>query len=188
MCWRTNFSAALLLGLSSAAVAAPQSGGKVPTRINGPITITAKTGEWQDGRMIYTGDVVMLSKTLELRGARLEMRQSGGRKSPYEIVITGSPATMKHQGETAQDPVVTGRSSKMVYRSQTQNIELTGQAHLERDKDELNGETVQYDVGARRVQASGGDKGQVRIVIDVPESDLPDAAKPAAKSTTATKP
>lgn len=182
MCWRTNFPAALLLACSTAAIAAPQSSSKTPTRISGPITITAKNGEWQDGMMIYTGDVVMLSKSLELRGARLEMRQPGGRKSHYEIVITGSPATMRHQGETAQDPLVTGRASKMLYRSQTQNIVLTGQAHLERDKDELNGETVQYDVGARRVQASGGDKGQVRIVIDVPESDLPGESKSAAKA------
>jgi lipopolysaccharide transport protein LptA len=140
-----------------------------PGRLSGPVTITAKNGEWQDGVMIYTGEVVMLSKTLELRGERMEMRQSGGKKSPYEILLTGSPATMKHLGATEQDPAVNGRGSKLVYRSATQTIELTGQAHLERGNDELTGERVRYDVAARRVQASGGDKGQVRIVIDVPE-------------------
>jgi len=190
MCWKTSGVAALLLVLS--APVAAQGSDKAPARIDGPITITAKNAEWQGDRMIYTGEVLMRSKTLELRGVRLEMRQSGGKKAPYEIIITGNPATMRHQGETAQDAVVTGQARKMVYRSATQNIELTGQAHLERGKDELNGETVQYDVDARRVQASGGETGQVRIVIDVPESDLPSISKPAvqpaAKTTTATKP
>lgn len=190
MCWKTSGAAVLLLGLSAPTIA--QDSGKTPARIDGPITITAKNGEWQGDRMIYTGEVLMRSKTLELRGVRLEMRQPDGKKAPYEIIITGSPATMRHQGETAQDAVVTGQASKMVYRSATQNIELTGQAHLERGKDELNGETVQYDVGARRVQASGGETGQVRIVIDVPESDPPSApksaTKPASPSSTASKP
>ena len=154
-----------LAALTPGVQAQKTSGG----RISGPVTITAKTGEWQDGVMIYTGDVVMISKTLELRGARMELRQAGGKKAPFEITLTGSPATMKHLGATAQDPEVNGRGSKLVYRSATQTIDLSGQAHLERGKDELNGEQVRYDVAARRVQASGGDMGQVRIVIDVPE-------------------
>lgn len=166
MTWATRLLLffALALGAGGAQAQKTQAG-----RISGPVTITAKTGEWQDGVMIYTGDVVMISKTLELRGARMEMRQAGGKKAPFEITLTGSPATMKHLGATAQDPEVNGRGSKLVYRSATQTIDLSGQAHLERGKDELNGEQVRYDVAARRVQASGGDKGQVRIVIDVPE-------------------
>ena len=168
---RTLTTLALGLALSGAAFAQASSGKKSPQRVSGPITITAKNGEWQDGNMIYTGDVVMISKTLELRGARLELQQSGGKKNPYVITVTGSPATLKHMGQTAQDPIVNGRSKTMIYRSATQNIQLTGDAHLEREKDELNGDDIRYDVATRRVQANGGDKGQVRIVIDVPEQN-----------------
>ena len=160
----------LLLALMLLGATTAHAQGKTG-RISGPVTITAKTGEWQDGVMIYTGDVVMISKTLELRGARMEFRQAGGKKAPFEITLTGSPATMKHLGATAQDPPVNGRGNRLVYRSASQTIELTGVARLERGKDELEGEQVRYDVAARRVQASGGDKGQVRIVIDVPEQE-----------------
>lgn len=187
MCWmisKRDTALAALLGLSLAGAATAQA----PTtqtspaaaaaavapkpskqRVSGPITITAKNGEWQDGVMIYTGDVVMISRTLELRGARLELQQTGGKKNPYEISITGSPATLKHLGNTAEDAVVNGYANKMIYRSASQTIQLTGTAHLEREKDELNGEDIRYDVANRRVQASGGENGQVRIVIDVPE-------------------
>lgn len=172
MCSTTRSCLTLVLGVLLAATATAQSSSKKsPQRVSGPITITANSGEWQDGNMIYTGNVVMISKTLELRGARLELQQSGGKKSPYVITVTGSPATLKHMGQTAQDPVVNGNSKTMVYRSATQNIQLTGNAHLDRAKDELNGEDIKYDVASRRVQASGGEKGQVRIVIDVPEQD-----------------
>jgi len=177
MCSATKTLLALALGLSvastaSAQTAAPAKSSKSsPQKVSGPITITAKSGEWQDGNMIYTGDVVMISKTLELRGARLELEQSGGKKNPYVITITGSPATLKHLGQTPQDDVINGRSAKIVYRSESQSVQLTGDAHLDRDKDEVNGEDIRYDVANRRVQASGGEKGQVRIVIDVPEQD-----------------
>lgn len=171
MCLR-NSSITLALGLALAGAAFAQtSNNKAPQRVSGPITITAKNGEWREGNMVYTGDVVMVSKTLELRGNRLELQQDGGKKNPYEITVTGTPATLKHIGQTEQDPVVNGRSTKMVYRSATQNIQLTGDAHLERNKDELNGDDIRYDVANRRVQASGGDKGQVRIIIDVPEQN-----------------
>ncbi len=173
MSWATKPFVVLGLGLALGSVGhaqtAPARNSK--QRISGPITITAKSGEWQDGRMIYSGEVVMISKTLELRGAQLELEQSGGKKNPYVITVTGSPATLKHRGQTASDPVVDGRSAKMVYRSATQTIQLSGDAHLEREKDELNGEDIRYDVANRRVQASGGENGQVRIVIDVPEQD-----------------
>ncbi len=162
---------ALGLALANIAFAQAASSKKSPQRVSGPITITAKNGEWQDGNMIYTGDVVMLSKTLELRGARLELQQTGGKRNPYVITVTGAPATLRHMGQTAKDPVVDGRSKTMVYRSATQTIQLTGEAHLERAKDELNGEDIKYDVANRRVQASGGNNGQVRIVIDVPEQE-----------------
>lgn len=168
---KTLTTLALSLALSGAVFAQASPSTKSPQRVSGPITITAKNGEWQDGNMIYTGDVVMISKTLELRGARLELQQTGGKKNPYVITVTGSPALLKHMGQTPQEPVVNGRSAKMVYRSETQSIQLTGDAHLEREKDELNGDDIRYDVANRRVQASGGDKGQVRIVIDVPEQD-----------------
>lgn len=160
----------LCLPFGGAWAATPQAP-KAPkvTRPSGPITITAKSGEWQDGMMIYTGEVAMTSKTLELRGARLELRQPGGSKAPYEIILTGEPATMKHLPESPRDQPVQAQAAKITYLSSSQDVELAGKAQLARGKDEINGDKVRYNVPARRVQATGGDAGQVRIVLDVPE-------------------
>lgn len=172
-----RYAISLLLALAwGNAQAEPPQPPKL-SRPSGPITITAKNGEWQDGVMIYTGEVAMNSNTLELRGARLELRQTGGSKAPYEIILTGDPATMKHLPETAADQPVEARAAKIVYLSASQDVELSGGARLARGKDEINGESMRYNVPARRVRADGGDLGQVRIVIDVPEET---GAAPAA--------
>jgi len=188
---RYPISALLLaLSLSGLVQAAPQA--PKFSRPSGPITITAKSGEWQDGVMIYTGDVAMLSNTLELRGARLELRQPGGSKSPYEIILTGEPATMKHAAETPKDQPVQAQAKKIVYQSSSQDVELSGSAQLARGKDEINGDNVRYNVPARRVQANGGDAGQVRIVLDVPEETgsgtAPSPAAPPAGAPTTPPP
>lgn len=181
---RLHIAAALL-----ALLFAPLLRAEKLARPSGPITITAKTAEWQEGVMIYTGAVVMSSKTLELRGLRLELRQPGGSKAPYEITLTGAPATMLHNGELPGDKPINARAAKLVYRSDTQEVELAGNAQLRRGKDELNGATMRYNVAARRVQASGGEGGQVRIVIDVPEAqeamkkEMPPAKPTAVPST-----
>lgn len=182
MRWRTR---TLLAGLGLLLAALPAGAQKL-SRPSGPITITAKNGEWQDGVMTYTGDVEMISSTLELRGARLELRQPGGSRSPYEIVLTGEPAALKHASESPQDLPVEAQATRIVYLSASQDVELVGNARLLRGKDEINGETVRYNVPTRRVQASGGDSGQVRIVIEVPEETGlgPPAASPEpAKAT-----
>jgi lipopolysaccharide export system protein LptA len=174
-----TFVALLLVSVLAPATAADSAA----KGISGPINITAKSGEWHNDVMIYTGDVVVTSKTLELHGDRMELRQLGtGRKAPYEITLTGNPATMKHLGEQPGDPVTNGNGSKLVYRTGEQTVDITGNAHLDRGNDELNGEQISYDVPARHVQANGGSKGQVRIVLDV------DDAKAEQKKHKDTKP
>ncbi len=101
---------------------------QTPARPSGPITITAKSGEWQDGVMIYSGDVLMQSKTLELRGARLELRQPGGNRAPYEITLTGEPATLMHASEVPAELPVEARASRIVYNVKTGEAKVTGAA------------------------------------------------------------
>ena len=168
---RYPISALLLLAALPALAQAPQ-------RPSGPITITAKTGEWEEGVMVYSGDVRLSSKTLELRGARLELRQPGGSKAPYVITLTGEPATLSHAGETPQDQAVTAQGAKIIYGSSTQDVELNGSAKLTRGKDEINGDSVRYNVRERRVRASGGEGGQVRIVIELPDETPPSPPAP----------
>lgn len=159
---------AVCLGLTSVSVLAATPRLKKPT---GPVTITADNAEWEEGVMVYSGNVVMNSRAISLRGARLELRQPAGSKAPYIITLNGSPAHFVHAAELANDPPVNAKAQTIVYKSAGQEIDLKGNAELTRGKDLIKGETVHYSVQQRRVKASGGAGGQVTFVIDVPEGE-----------------
>lgn len=147
-------------------------------RPTGPVTVTADRAEWEkSGAMLYAGNVSMSSSTLSMRGDRLELRQKD--EGQYEAILTGAPARMDHAGvaSSAGDDAlpVSAQSRSLYYDSANALVQLSGGARLTRGTDEITGETIRYDVAARRIKATGGDGGQVRIVIQPPK---PAAGKP----------
>ena len=149
-------------------------------RITGPVTVTSDRAEWEKGGvMLYSGKVQLSSETLKLNGDTLELRQFG--QGQFEAKVNGAPARLDHAGEPARggreaSPPVTAQARKLTYDTRNGLIEISGGAHLTRGKDEITGDTIRYDVNARRIRAAGGEGGQVRIVIQPP----PQKDKPAA--------
>lgn len=130
---------------------------------NGPVTVTADRAEWQQaGIMHYTGNVQLSVDTLELRGDNLELKQFDD--GLYQAHLTGDPAHLTDAGAEGSPPIA-AQARKLDYDARTSIVELSGGAVLTRGADRLTGENIRYDVAARRVQAAGGNAGQVRIVI-----------------------
>jgi len=174
--WR-NRRARPLLALALAAVAgvAAAQQNRNPAidslRPTGPVTVTADRAEWeQNGAMIYTGNVLLTSDTLKLKGDRLELRQLPD--GQFTASITGNPATMDHPGLREKDgrigPPVGARARTLNYDSRSSMVDVLGNAQLTRGTDAINGEDIHYDVAARRIRAAGGQGGQVKIVIQPP--------------------
>jgi len=178
----------LLLALAPAAVHA-QSKPKKPSvdktdlvklpkaddlKPTGPVTLTSDKAELVQGNSaIYTGNVVLTSDTLKLEGDRVELKQFGG--GQYEAKITGGPARMNHAGTGVDNPAVAARAKTLKYDSRSGILDLITDAFVMRGDDEITGNTIKYDVKERRIQASGGDGGQVKIIIQ-PAKDEPAAA------------
>lgn len=138
-------------------------------RPSGPVTVTADRAEWEKGgAMLYAGNVSMVSDTLSMRGERLELRQK--KAGEYEAILRGSPARLDHAGQpgNAEAPPVAAQARTLIYDTGTSMVQLSGAARLVRGTDEITGETIRYDVAARRIRAAGGEGGQVRIVIQPP--------------------
>lgn len=181
----------LLLGCGIAAAqsepgsapAAAESTPAVPAGLSpsGPVTVTADRGEWvQGGPMRYTGNVALRSEALSLDGDTLELKQLGDGR--YEARISGNPAQLRQAGTAATATskavaAVTAEANELFYDSQAGIVQLTGNAQLLRNGDEIRSDTIRYDVNARRVQAEGGSNGQVRIIIQPPQAD-PAPAEP----------
>jgi lipopolysaccharide export system protein LptA len=175
--------AALALPGAAGAQESAAGGGSTLERLRptGPVTVTADRAEWQKGgAMVYTGNVAMASSTLTMKGDRLELRQQA--QGQYRALLTGSPARLDHAavpGTTgAESQPVSAQAKSLAYDSASGVVQIDGGAHLVRGSDEITGETIRYDVTARRIAASGGQGGQVRIVIQPPPAS---AAPPEKK-------
>ena len=147
----------------------------------GPVTLTSDKAELVQGNSaVYTGNVVLTSDTLKLQGDRVELKQYPG--GQYEAKITGAPARMNHAGNGEENPAVAARAKTLNYDSRNGVLDLLSEAYVMRGTDEITGDTIKYDVNERRIQASGGDGGQVKIIIQPANSDPAPAVPPAAKA------
>jgi lipopolysaccharide export system protein LptA len=140
-------------------------------RPTGPVTLTADRGEWIDGgEMRYEGNVALESEALKLSGDRMTVTQHPD--GAFEAQILGAPAKLDHRAREGAQGIagqnVTAEGQRIDYDSRSGVIQLQGQARLLRGSDEVEGERIDYIVAERRVRASGGDGGQVRIVIQPP--------------------
>ena len=160
VCWAQQ---AAETPVSAAAAPAPAPGYQRPT---GPIDIEAQSADiLRDGRAIYRGDVKVSARDFNLSGDELELRQLDNRQ--FVIVITGAPAHFAHNGGVGKEaPPVDANARRIEYDSRNGVLQLTGEVRLLRGRDRLTTDTLRYDLNERRIQASGGTSGQVRITLD----------------------
>ncbi|MES2488294.1 MAG: lipopolysaccharide transport periplasmic protein LptA [Pseudomonadota bacterium] len=167
-----TFATLLLAAAFAPAVAAPAKKSNADVlRPTGPVTITADRAEWsKTGVMVYIGNVALVSEKMKMNGNRLELTQFPN--SQYTAKITGEQAHLEHAGEPNEKgeptPTVTADASTLLYDSRTSVVDVIGNAKMTRGKDEVTGSNIRYNVAERRIQATGGDAGQVKIVIQPP--------------------
>ena len=178
-----SLTLAALLALPLLGIAAPAKKSAADVmRPTGPVTVTADRAEWaKSGAMIYSGSVQLTSDTLKLSGDKLELTQLPA--SQYTAKITGKLAHLEHAGEPNEKgeptPPITADALTLLYDSRTSMVDVMGDAKMTRGKDEVTGSSIRYNVAERRIQAAGGEGGQVRIVIQPPPDKKQQAQKAA---------
>ena len=139
------------------------------------VEIEADEAELSETRdvSIYRGNVRLKRGPLTMRGDELRIKRDPD-SGQIEARLSGNPATASHQ--TVQDALpVQASAQQIVYTTIVEILELAGNARIKRGEDELQGDSVRYDVANARIQADGG-KERVRIVINPPadaEKDKP---------------
>lgn len=138
---------------------------------------------------IYTGNVTVDQGTINLRGARLELRITP--KGYRQASISGSPARFRQQRDPDPkqpniDEWVHAEASSIVYDEETDKITLTGRAKLTRtengeQKDMTQGEKIVYDMRNARSEVDGG-------VVDGKRQRVTTIIAPRAKSNSSAKP
>jgi lipopolysaccharide export system protein LptA len=155
-----------LLALSSLLLAAalPFAADAKTTDRNAPMDVEADRTDamlGDDSDSILSGNVRITQGTLEVGAEKAVIRRKAGEIS--EIVLTGSPATLKQISDTGEP--MNAHASQIVYTMSTDVVVLTGGVVIEQPRGNLRGETIKYDLKSGRLDGGGdGTRVQMRIM------------------------
>lgn len=114
--------------------------------------------------IIYTGSVEVVQGTLRVQGEKMVVNIKGDQVQ--RITTIGAPARYRQQLEDDQGEV-RAHAESIIYHTAEERIYLNGKAILTQKGNELQGESIRYDIVNGKVDASAGDKpGRVRMQLD----------------------
>lgn len=163
---RTSFA-----GFSSAALLSFVSGMLVsfqalalPEDSQQPIHIHSDSAELDQNKnvAIYHGSVKMEQGTMTVTGDTMTVVLQD--QLVVKIIAEGDRAHYQQQVKP-DESMVFADAKKIVYFTQEERVELTGNAYLTQDKNEFTGELIKYDVNEGKVDASANGQGKVQMVL-----------------------
>jgi lipopolysaccharide export system protein LptA len=138
-----------------------------PSDADQPIHIRADSAELDEkrGLAIYRGSVQMDQGTMQVTADTMTIEIAD--EQVVRITAQGSPSHYRQLLET-DEPEVLADANTIVYHTQEERVELKGNARLRQDPNEFSGELIQYDIRARKVDASSLGSGGVRMTFKPP--------------------
>ena len=130
-----------------------------------PINVRADHFEatQREGLTILTGHVLITQGSLKATADKATAhRDANGDFN--RIVMQGAPATLQQQLDRGAD--MRGRADSIDYAINDDIVTLTGHAHVERsDQGSFDGTRLVYNTVTGAIEGSGGDNGQVELVL-----------------------
>ncbi|OYX32536.1 MAG: lipopolysaccharide transport periplasmic protein LptA [Hydrogenophilales bacterium 32-62-9] len=146
-----------------------------------PVNIEADTVTLDDVKKIsvYSGNVILTQGTLLLRADRVQATQNA--TGLDKLSAAGRPVTFRQKLDGSDD-VIEGQSNRIEFDSVNNQLELIGQAQLQRGGDQLRGAQISYNANTGFYKVVGqpnatSPSGRVRATI-MPK---PRAEQPAAQ-------
>ena len=167
---------ALLLGVVAGNVAA------LPEDAEQPIHIHSDSAELDQNKSvaIYHGSVRMEQGTMLVTGDKMTVEL----QDQLVVRITAEGDRAHYQQQVKPDEsIVFADAKKIVYFTQEERVELTGNAYLTQDKNEFTGELIKYNVREGKVDAQASGQGKVQMILQpaaLKKQQNP-AQKPAAQ-------
>ena len=113
-----------------------------------------------NSRCVFSGNVVIVQGTLEIRAERAEIVRSNN--DIAQVILTGKQATMKQQMDDGT--MMNARADRIVFEPPKDLLTLTGNFNIESPRGSNSGQRMVYNMGTGQMQ-SGGDGTRVRTVI-----------------------
>ncbi|HET6397403.1 MAG TPA: lipopolysaccharide transport periplasmic protein LptA [Pseudoxanthomonas sp.] len=113
-----------------------------------------------NGKCVFTGNVVIVQGTLDIRAARAEVLRRNGEIE--QVILTGRQVSMKQ--EMDDGTTMNARADRIVYEPRREVLTLTGNYQVESPRGSNSGQRMVYNMASGQMQ-SGGDGTRVRTVI-----------------------
>ncbi|MFC6632594.1 lipopolysaccharide transport periplasmic protein LptA [Microbulbifer taiwanensis] len=142
-----------------------------------PIKVQAKNLKADRGKnlSVYSGNVVITQGSLQIRADRVEVHGNASGEIS-RVVATGKPAHFQQQVQQSQNPVK-ARARRIEFTVSSDELHLTGDAHVDRDGNTLTAEKIDYDLNSEQMQAQG-QSGDGRVEMIWKPEKKPDGQQP----------
>ena len=129
-----------------------------------PIHIHSDSAELDQNKnlAIYRGSVRMEQGTLVVTADTMTIELEN--KLVVRITAEGDRAHYQQQFKADQS-MVNADAKTIVYYTQEDRVELTGNAYLTQDKNEFTGELINYNVREGKVDAQSNGQGKVQVIL-----------------------
>ncbi len=134
-----------------------------------PITVEADRLEMNSASGVsqYQGNVIMTQGTLLLRADQVILHSRG--KTLQRAEASGAPVYLERPDPQSGE-LIKAQAATIDYRIPEGFLEMKGEAHLWRGKDEFSGERIVYELDERVVRASSGKSaeernGRVKVIL-----------------------
>ena len=137
----------------------------LPSDRNQPVSLEADKATFNEktGITTYTGNVVIQQGTLKLQADTI-VANLNTNKQIQSVTAQGAPARFQQQ-INSKDALAKGEGRKIIYNAQTGILTLSGKAFLSQNGATFRGENLTYSMNKGDIEANGGNKGRIQIVI-----------------------
>jgi lipopolysaccharide export system protein LptA len=143
---------------------APAMAMSLPEDAEQPIHIHSDSAELDQNKniAIYHGSVKMEQGTMTVTGDTMTVELQD--QLVVRIIAEGDRAHYQQQVK-ADESIVFADAKKIVYFTQEERVELTGNAFLTQDRNEFTGELIKYNVREGKVDAQAAGQGKVQMIL-----------------------
>ena len=142
-----------------------------------PLTVDADSMEADRAREIsvFQGSVRIDKGGIHIEADEARLRASEG--EVQEGTLIGTPVMFRQQPE--EGDVITGEAQRIEYDAVNRIVILTGKAWVKQGTDEFRGETIRYDLDARKVLATSDKSTPERVRLIFQPREKQPASSPA---------
>lgn len=138
--------------------------GALPEDAEQPIHIRADSAELDENKnlVVYHGSVRMDQGTMRVTADKMTIEL----KDQLVVRITAEGDRAHYQQQLKPDESMVYADAKtIVYFTQDERVQLTGNAYLTQNKNEFSGDSIKYDIRAGKVDAQATGEGKVQMTL-----------------------